>query len=43
MDQSDLSTEEERLAAKHLVEQALNQAIDQINHADKTAQVNRIV
>lgn len=28
IDQSDLSTEEERLAAKHLVEQALNQAID---------------
>ncbi|MCP2697588.1 LPXTG-anchored repetitive surface protein SasC [Staphylococcus aureus] len=41
IDQSDLSTEEERLAAKHLVEQALNQAIDQINHADKTAQVNK--
>lgn len=41
IDQSDLSTEEERLAAKHLVEQALNQAIDQINHADKTAQVNQ--
>lgn len=40
IDQSDLS-EEERLAAKHLVEQALNQAIDQINHADKTAQVNQ--
>ncbi|HFV7799604.1 TPA: LPXTG-anchored aggregation protein SasC [Staphylococcus aureus] len=40
IDQSDLSTEE-RLAAKHLVEQALNQAIDQINHADKTAQVNQ--
>ncbi|WP_256083778.1 DUF1542 domain-containing protein, partial [Staphylococcus aureus] len=39
--QSDLSTEEERLAAKHLVEQALNQAIDHINHADKTAQVNQ--
>ncbi|HDF3671308.1 TPA: LPXTG-anchored repetitive surface protein SasC [Staphylococcus aureus] len=41
IDQSDLSTEEERLAAKHLVEQALNQSIDQINHADKTAQVNQ--
>lgn len=41
IDQSDLSTEEERLSAKHLVEQALNQAIDQINHADKTAQVNQ--
>ncbi|PZK25473.1 LPXTG-anchored aggregation protein SasC [Staphylococcus aureus] len=41
IDQSDLSTEEERLAAKHLVEQALNQAIDQINHADKTAHVNK--
>ncbi|HFN8343852.1 TPA: LPXTG-anchored aggregation protein SasC [Staphylococcus aureus] len=41
IDQSDLSTEEERLAAKHLVEQALNQAIEQINHADKTAQVNQ--
>lgn len=41
IDQSDLSTGEERLAAKHLVEQALNQAIDQINHADKTAQVNQ--
>ncbi|EOD8462374.1 LPXTG-anchored aggregation protein SasC [Staphylococcus aureus] len=41
IDQSDLSTEEERLAAKHLVEQALNQAIDQINHADKTTQVNQ--
>ncbi|MDI1942434.1 LPXTG-anchored repetitive surface protein SasC [Staphylococcus aureus] len=41
IDQSDLSTEEERLAAKHLVEQALNLAIDQINHADKTAQVNQ--
>ncbi|HEC4778258.1 TPA: LPXTG-anchored repetitive surface protein SasC [Staphylococcus aureus] len=41
IDQSDLSTEEERLAAKHLVEQALNQAIDQINHEDKTAQVNQ--
>ncbi|PZK52831.1 peptidase [Staphylococcus aureus] len=41
IDQSDLSTEEARLAAKHLVEQALNQAIDQINHADKTAQVNQ--
>lgn len=41
IDQSDLSTEEERLAAKHLVEQALNQAIDQINHADKTAQVEK--
>lgn len=41
IDQIDLSTEEERLAAKHLVEQALNQAIDQINHADKTAQVNQ--
>ncbi|HDK4133958.1 TPA: LPXTG-anchored repetitive surface protein SasC [Staphylococcus aureus] len=41
IDQSDLSTEEERLAAKHLVEQGLNQAIDQINHADKTAQVNQ--
>ncbi len=41
IDQSDLSTEEERLAAKHLVEQALNQAIDQINHANKTAQVNQ--
>lgn len=41
IDQSDLSTEEERLAAKHLVEQALNQAIDQINHTDKTAQVNQ--
>lgn len=41
IDQSDLSTEEERLAAKHLVEQVLNQAIDQINHADKTAQVNQ--
>ncbi|PZK07919.1 LPXTG-anchored aggregation protein SasC [Staphylococcus aureus] len=41
IDQSDLSTEEERLAAKHLVEQALNQAIDQNNHADKTAQVNQ--
>lgn len=41
IDQSDLSTEEERLTAKHLVEQALNQAIDQINHADKTAQVNQ--
>ncbi|HDJ3349738.1 TPA: LPXTG-anchored repetitive surface protein SasC [Staphylococcus aureus] len=41
IDQSDLTTEEERLAAKHLVEQALNQAIDQINHADKTAQVNQ--
>ncbi|SCS77892.1 LPXTG-motif cell wall anchor domain-containing protein [Staphylococcus aureus] len=41
IDQSDLSTEEERLAAKHLVEQALDQAIDQINHADKTAQVNQ--
>lgn len=41
IDQSDLSTEEERLAAKHLVERALNQAIDQINHADKTAQVNQ--
>ncbi|MDT3278270.1 LPXTG-anchored aggregation protein SasC [Staphylococcus aureus] len=41
IDQSDLSTEEERLAAKHLVDQALNQAIDQINHADKTAQVNQ--
>ncbi|HGZ8236013.1 TPA: LPXTG-anchored aggregation protein SasC [Staphylococcus aureus] len=41
IDQSDLSTEEERLAAKHIVEQALNQAIDQINHADKTAQVNQ--
>ncbi|HDD0556373.1 TPA: LPXTG-anchored repetitive surface protein SasC [Staphylococcus aureus] len=41
IDQSYLSTEEERLAAKHLVEQALNQAIDQINHADKTAQVNQ--
>ncbi|EIK14103.1 YSIRK family Gram-positive signal peptide [Staphylococcus aureus subsp. aureus VRS7] len=41
IDQSDLSNEEERLAAKHLVEQALNQAIDQINHADKTAQVNQ--
>lgn len=41
IDQSDLSTEEERLAAKHLVEQELNQAIDQINHADKTAQVNQ--
>lgn len=41
IDQRDLSTEEERLAAKHLVEQALNQAIDQINHADKTAQVNQ--
>ncbi|HFV7321761.1 TPA: LPXTG-anchored aggregation protein SasC [Staphylococcus aureus] len=41
IDQNDLSTEEERLAAKHLVEQALNQAIDQINHADKTAQVNQ--
>ncbi len=41
IDQSDLSTEEERLAAKHLVEQALNQAIDQINHAGKTAQVNQ--
>lgn len=41
IDQSDLSTEEERLADKHLVEQALNQAIDQINHADKTAQVNQ--
>ncbi|EYP64007.1 cell wall surface anchor protein [Staphylococcus aureus DAR1369] len=41
IDQSDLSTEEERLAAKHLVEQALNQAIDQINHADKTSQVNQ--
>ncbi|HCX2471645.1 TPA: LPXTG-anchored repetitive surface protein SasC [Staphylococcus aureus] len=41
IDQSDLSTEEERLAAKHLVEQALNQAIDQINHVDKTAQVNQ--
>ncbi|HCY9719347.1 TPA: LPXTG-anchored repetitive surface protein SasC [Staphylococcus aureus] len=41
IDQSDLSTEEERLAVKHLVEQALNQAIDQINHADKTAQVNQ--
>ncbi|HHA0245837.1 TPA: LPXTG-anchored aggregation protein SasC [Staphylococcus aureus] len=41
IDQSDLSTEEERLAAKHLVEQALNQAIDQIDHADKTAQVNQ--
>ncbi|HDI8257425.1 TPA: LPXTG-anchored repetitive surface protein SasC [Staphylococcus aureus] len=41
IDQSDLSTEEEKLAAKHLVEQALNQAIDQINHADKTAQVNQ--
>ncbi|HDG8752626.1 TPA: LPXTG-anchored repetitive surface protein SasC [Staphylococcus aureus] len=41
IDQSDLSTEEERLAAKHLVEQALNQAIDQINHADKTVQVNQ--
>ncbi|HDA7783486.1 TPA: LPXTG-anchored repetitive surface protein SasC [Staphylococcus aureus] len=41
IDQSDLSTEEERLAAKHLVEHALNQAIDQINHADKTAQVNQ--
>ncbi|HEI7019268.1 TPA: LPXTG-anchored repetitive surface protein SasC [Staphylococcus aureus] len=41
IDQTDLSTEEERLAAKHLVEQALNQAIDQINHADKTAQVNQ--
>ncbi|HBC4098534.1 TPA: LPXTG-anchored repetitive surface protein SasC [Staphylococcus aureus] len=41
IDQSDLSTEEERLAAKHLVEQALNQAIDQINHADKTAQANQ--
>lgn len=41
IDQSDLSTKEERLAAKHLVEQALNQAIDQINHADKTAQVNQ--
>lgn len=41
IDQSNLSTEEERLAAKHLVEQALNQAIDQINHADKTAQVNQ--
>ncbi|HEK6982810.1 TPA: LPXTG-anchored repetitive surface protein SasC [Staphylococcus aureus] len=41
IDQSDLSTEEERLAAKHLVEQALNQAIDEINHADKTAQVNQ--
>ncbi|HCY7529575.1 TPA: LPXTG-anchored repetitive surface protein SasC [Staphylococcus aureus] len=41
IDQSDLSTEEERLAAKHLVEQALNQTIDQINHADKTAQVNQ--
>lgn len=41
IDQSDLSTEEERLAAKHLVEQALNQAIDQINHPDKTAQVNQ--
>ncbi|HDE4738922.1 TPA: LPXTG-anchored repetitive surface protein SasC [Staphylococcus aureus] len=41
IDQSDLSTEEERLAAKHLAEQALNQAIDQINHADKTAQVNQ--
>ncbi|CAC7071372.1 LPXTG-motif cell wall anchor domain-containing protein [Staphylococcus aureus] len=41
IDQSDLSIEEERLAAKHLVEQALNQAIDQINHADKTAQVNQ--
>lgn len=41
INQSDLSTEEERLAAKHLVEQALNQAIDQINHADKTAQVNQ--
>ncbi|MRL11922.1 LPXTG-anchored aggregation protein SasC [Staphylococcus aureus] len=41
IDQSDLSTEEERLAAKHLVEQALNQAINQINHADKTAQVNQ--
>lgn len=40
IDQSDLSTEEERLEAKHLVEQALNQVIDQINHADKTAQVN---
>ncbi|HCT5139997.1 TPA: DUF1542 domain-containing protein [Staphylococcus aureus] len=41
IDQSDLSTEEERLAAKHLVEQALNQAVEQINHADKTAQVNQ--
>lgn len=41
IDQSDLSTEEERLATKHLVEQALNQAIEQINHADKTAQVNQ--
>ncbi|MCE5126558.1 LPXTG-anchored aggregation protein SasC [Staphylococcus aureus] len=41
IDQSDLSTEVERLAAKHLVEQALNQAIDQINHADKTVQVNQ--
>ncbi|HDB8422205.1 TPA: LPXTG-anchored repetitive surface protein SasC [Staphylococcus aureus] len=41
IDQSDLSTEEERLAAKHLVEQALNKAINQINHADKTAQVNQ--
>ncbi len=41
IDQSDLSTEEERLAAKHLVEQAVNQAIDQINHADKTVQVNQ--
>ncbi|GKS27628.1 LPXTG-anchored repetitive surface protein SasC [Staphylococcus argenteus] len=38
---SDLSTEEERLEAKHLVEQALNQAIDQINHADQTVQVNQ--
>lgn len=41
IDQSDLSTEEERLEAKHLVEQALNQAIDQINHADQTVQVNQ--
>ncbi len=41
IDQSDLSTEEERLATKHLVEQALNQAIEQINHADKTVQVNQ--
>ncbi|MCS5350058.1 LPXTG-anchored repetitive surface protein SasC [Staphylococcus aureus] len=41
IDQSDLSTEEERLEAKHLVEQALNKAINQINHADKTAQVNQ--
>ncbi|MDN8904648.1 DUF1542 domain-containing protein, partial [Staphylococcus aureus] len=27
--------------AKHLLEQALNHSIDQINHADNTAQVNQ--